>query len=116
MTYPWGLGRNKGLKDEDLALMHQRMKAVFDEHGQKVSVIGQSLGGVFAREIARHDPALVRQVITLGSPFTGHPLASTGTHLHEWLSGDRFRRPGFQPAPGDARQAAGAHHLDLQQA
>ena len=66
------------------------MKAVFDEHGQKVSVIGQSLGGVFAREIARHDPALVRQVITLGSPFTGHPLASTGTHLYEWLSGDRF--------------------------
>ena len=90
VTYPWGLGRNKGLKDEDLALMHQRMKAVYDEHGQKVSVIGQSLGGVFAREIARHDPALVRQVITLGSPFTGHPLASTGTHLYEWLSGDRF--------------------------
>lgn len=90
VTYPWGLGRNKGLKDEDLALMHQRMKAVFDDHGQKVSVIGQSLGGVFAREIARHDPAMVRQVITLGSPFTGHPLASTGTHLYEWLSGDRF--------------------------
>jgi len=90
VTYPWGLGRNKGLKDEDVTLMRQRMKAVFDDHGQKVSVIGQSLGGVFAREIARFDPAMVRQVITLGSPFTGHPLASTGTHLYEWLSGDRF--------------------------
>jgi pimeloyl-ACP methyl ester carboxylesterase len=90
VTYPWGLGRNTGLKDDDVTLMRQRVKTVFDDHGRKVSVIGQSLGGVFAREIARHDPDLVRQVITLGSPFTGHPLASTGTHLYEWLSGDRF--------------------------
>lgn len=43
-------------------------------------LLGQSLGGVFARELARLDPDRVRHVITLGSPFTGHPLASTGTH------------------------------------
>jgi len=53
-------------------------------------LLGQSLGGVFARELARLDPDRVRHVITLGSPFTGHPLASTGTHLYEWLSGDRL--------------------------
>ena len=90
VTYPWGLGRNKGLKEEDSRLMRQRLKFVFDHHGRKVSIVGQSLGGVFARELARFDPAMVRQVITLGSPFTGHPLASTGTHLYEWLSGDRL--------------------------
>jgi pimeloyl-ACP methyl ester carboxylesterase len=90
VTYPWGLGRNKGVKEENADLMLQRLKFIYDHHGQKVSVIGQSLGGVFARELARFEPAMVRQVITLGSPFTGHPLASTGTHLYEWLSGDRF--------------------------
>ena len=90
VTYPWGLGRNKGMKEESAQLMQERLKLIFDEHGQKVSVIGQSLGGVFARELGRFCPDMVRQVITLGSPFTGHPLASTGTHLYEWLSGDRF--------------------------
>ena len=90
ITYPWGLGRNMGLTEEGPDLMHQRLQFIFDRHGDKVSVIGQSLGGVFAREIARLDPAMVRQVITLGSPFTGHPLASTGTHLYEWLSGDNL--------------------------
>jgi hypothetical protein len=90
VTYPWGLGRNKGLKDEGTKLMRQRLKFIFDQHGRKVSLIGQSLGGVFARELARSDATRVRQVITLGSPFTGHPLASTGTHLYEWLSGDRL--------------------------
>lgn len=89
-TYPWGLGRNKGMKEEDSAQMQERLKFIFERHGQKVSLIGQSLGGVFARELARRHPAMVRQVITLGSPFTGHPLASTGTHLYEWLSGDRL--------------------------
>lgn len=89
-TYPWDLGRNKGLKEEGAELMRQRLKVIFDQHGRKVSVIGQSLGGVFARELARFDADKVRQVITLGSPFTGHPLASTGTHLYEWLSGDRL--------------------------
>ena len=66
-----------------------------DAYGQKVSIIGQSLGGVYARELARMEPKLVRQVIMLGSPFTGHPLASTGTHLYEWLSGDRLEDQDF---------------------
>jgi len=90
ITYPWGLGRNMGLTEEGPKLMRQRLQFIFDHHNAKVSVIGQSLGGVFAREMARLDPAMVRQVITLGSPFTGHPLASTGTHLYEWLSGDNL--------------------------
>ncbi|MEO8121772.1 MAG: hypothetical protein ABI606_20920, partial [Rhodoferax sp.] len=80
----------RGLKEEGAELMQQRLKVIFDQHERKVSVIGQSLGGVFARELARLNPDMVRQVITLGAPFTGHPLASTGTHLYEWLSGDRL--------------------------
>ena len=95
ITYPWGLGRNKGLKDESSSMMVQRLKFIHDQHGKKVSLIGQSLGGIFARELARSAPAMTRQVITLGSPFTGHPLASTAIPVYEWLSGDRFENLDF---------------------
>ncbi len=94
-TYPWELGRNKGLKDQGHAQMVRRLEQIYRNHGRKVSLVGQSLGGVYARELARELPDLVRQVISLGSPFTGHPLASTGTHLYEWLSGDRFEDMDF---------------------
>ncbi len=94
-TYPWELGQNRGLKDAGQRLMKQRLEQIYDQHGRKVSLVGQSLGGVYARELARALPAMARQVITLGSPFTGHPLASTGTHLYEWLSGDRFEDMDF---------------------
>ena len=95
-SYPWDLGRNKGWRDENREVMIERLRSVFDAYGQqKISIIGQSLGGVYARELARMEPKLVRQVIMLGSPFTGHPLASTGTHLYEWLSGDRLEDQDF---------------------
>lgn len=90
VTYPWGMGRNKGINDALPGAMDKHLKFIYAQHGQKVSVIGQSLGGVFARELAKLSPDKVRQVITLGSPFTGHPLASTGARFYEWLSGDRF--------------------------
>jgi hypothetical protein len=90
-TYPWDLGRNRGVKDEVPAQLQQRLQAIYKKHdGRKISVVGQSLGGVFARQLAKAEPDKVRQVITLGSPFTGHPLASTAAHVYEWLSGDNF--------------------------
>ncbi len=66
---PWGFGRNLGPRG---LLMERLVVTVADiarEHGQTVSLIGQSLGGVFAREIAKAIPEQIRQVITLGSPF-----------------------------------------------
>lgn len=90
VTYPWGIGRNKGMTDAASSAVDARLQAIYSRHQCKVTVIGQSLGGVFAREVAKSTPHLVRQVITLGSPFTGHPLASTGVRLYEWLSGDRI--------------------------
>ncbi|MDE2416705.1 MAG: alpha/beta hydrolase [Burkholderiales bacterium] len=94
-TYPWAQGRNRGLKDHITSAMLARMQQIHGSHQQKVSIIGQSLGGVFARELAKAAPQAVRQVITLGSPFTGHPLASTGTRLYEWLSGDNLEDMDF---------------------
>ena len=65
----WGLGRNTGRFD----IMAERLPEAFlelAEHtGEKISLVGQSLGGVFSRELARLYPDQVRQVITLGSPI-----------------------------------------------
>ena len=56
-------------------------------HREKVSLVGWSLGGVYAREIAKMHPAQVRCVITLGSPFSGHPRATNAWRFFELVSG-----------------------------
>src|SRR5215472_11827188 len=65
----WSLGRNRGPTDEVLDELPRRLSALAERTGQPVSLIGWSLGGIYARELARRYPAQVRQVITLGSPF-----------------------------------------------
>ncbi|MFK7915566.1 MAG: esterase/lipase family protein [Pseudomonadales bacterium] len=64
----WSLGRNTGALELQDRLVTQFLK-VSDEAGTPISLIGQSLGGVFSRELARRFPERVRQVICLGSPF-----------------------------------------------
>lgn len=67
---PWTLGRNTGKPEILESKLRKRFLAVSEQYQAKVSLIGQSLGGVFAREIARSYPSKVRQVITLGSPIS----------------------------------------------
>jgi pimeloyl-ACP methyl ester carboxylesterase len=68
-VHGWRLGRNVGPTPEAVRGMGARLDDLLQRHGRKVSVIGWSLGGLYAREIARLRPHDVRQVITLGSPF-----------------------------------------------
>ena len=74
---PWRLGRNTGR----LQLLEGKLIPGFERlcrtHSRKISIIGQSLGGVYARELARRFPDNVRQVITLGSPFGTRKASST---------------------------------------
>jgi len=86
-TYGWGLGRNLKFNDQREADMRALLKTVFEKHGQKVSLIGWSLGGVFAREIAKANPIYVRSVITLGSPISGDLDHSSATRLYEFFNG-----------------------------
>lgn len=86
---PWELGRNLGPKSigaegERLA---ERIGAVHASTGQKVSLVGWSLGGVMARLMARRMPEAVRQVISLGSPFNGSPRSTNVWRLYERLTG-----------------------------
>lgn len=64
-----------------------RVKDAAEASGGKVSLVGHSLGGVYAREIARYAPELVRQVITLGSPFHADMKANWVWPMFENMTG-----------------------------
>ncbi|WP_050419419.1 esterase/lipase family protein [Bradyrhizobium tropiciagri] len=85
-VHGWKLGPNRGPRPGVEAAMDARLAELAERYQRKVSLIGWSLGGVFAREIARRTPELVRQVITLGSPFANEPKASNAWRLYEVLS------------------------------
>ena len=70
-AYGWGLGRNRGPTREVVDGLPRRLEHVADRTGEPVSLIGWSLGGIQARELARQHPDLVQQVITLASPYMG---------------------------------------------
>ncbi|HWU68359.1 MAG TPA: alpha/beta hydrolase [Stenotrophobium sp.] len=82
----WGLGRNLGMRAGMKEKLGERLRALHDEHGGKVSLIGWSLGGVFVREMARAQPHLVRRVFTLGSPINGHPDANNMTPIFRYVN------------------------------
>ncbi|HEY8572907.1 alpha/beta fold hydrolase [Phenylobacterium sp.] len=97
-THAWELGRNLGPRSigangEKLA---ERLRTIHEATGQKVSLVGWSLGGVMARELASHFPEQVRQVITLGSPFTGDPRATTVAPVYERVTGEKLSGPAME--------------------
>lgn len=108
-AHGWKLGPNRGPRPGVEAALDARLAELAQRHRRKVSLIGWSLGGVFAREMARRAPDLVRQVITLGSPFASEPKASNAWRLYEtlserkvddWPERDIMRRP--PPVPSTA--------------
>ncbi len=76
----WGQGRNLGTSSFSEDSLRAVMAPLITAGGGKVALIGHSLGGLYAREIARMQPENISQVITLGSPFgPGH---QSGSHAH----------------------------------
>lgn len=69
---PWGLGRNKGRPEADARRLVERLPEV-RRADEPITLIGWSLGGVIAREVARLEPGSVREIITLGTPVEGGP-------------------------------------------
>jgi pimeloyl-ACP methyl ester carboxylesterase len=68
-VHGWRLGRNLGPTVDIRRGMSVLLRELSDRSGATVSIVGWSLGGIFARELARTHPDLAREVITLGSPF-----------------------------------------------
>jgi pimeloyl-ACP methyl ester carboxylesterase len=86
-VHGWGMGRNLGPRDGVLEGLQQRIHDLADRYEGPVSLVGHSLGGIFARELAREYPDKVRQVISLGSPFgEGRMTASIPARLFTALN------------------------------
>jgi pimeloyl-ACP methyl ester carboxylesterase len=81
-AHAWRLGMNRGPTPEVVAGLGERLHALQARHGRKVSLVGWSLGGIYARELARRYPEMVRQVVTLASPFRD-PTATTVQRLYQ---------------------------------
>ena len=86
----WDLRFNLGPRAGVLERSLERVRRIRRESGRKVSLLGWSLGGVYARELAKRAPDDVRCVVTLGSPFTGHPKANHLWRVFELASGHRL--------------------------
>jgi pimeloyl-ACP methyl ester carboxylesterase len=89
----WELGINLGLRRGLLEMMLTRVRIWSDRHDKKASLIGWSLGGLYAREIAKRVPTCVRQVITLGTPSVGDLRANNAWRLYEALNDHKVDNP-----------------------
>jgi len=90
-AHSWELGWNMGARRDTIERLKARLDAISPD--QPVLVVGWSLGGVFARELAREHPERVRAVVTLGSPFSGDPKANNVWRLYEWVAGHPVDSP-----------------------
>lgn len=87
----WGMGLNTGVKADTLARLAERVEKFGG--GKPIILVGWSLGGIFAREVAKVRPNLVSRVITLGSPFSGNPRANNAWRLYELVAGHPVDAP-----------------------
>ena len=95
----WGQGRNLGMRPGIKQELARKLDSTAKRSGSKVTLIGWSLGGVFARELARAKPEQVRRVISLGSPINRRPDANNMMPLFRLVNGGRapkLDREGFE--------------------
>jgi pimeloyl-ACP methyl ester carboxylesterase len=92
-AHPWKQGFNFGPRQGVLARVVEQAQTLARESGRPISLVGWSLGGIYAREVAKEMPDLVHCVVTLGTPFAGHPRATNAWRFYEMVSGQRTHDP-----------------------
>jgi len=98
--HPWLQGQNRGPHVGVREALVERLESLFNRYGRKVSIVGWSLGGIYAREIAKQAPEAVRQVVSLGSPFADIDRPSNVTRIFDLVS----KRPEGSPRSQGARE------------
>ena len=89
----WGLGFNFGATAENFEQVAERVCAVSRRYDCKVVLVGWSLGGIFAREVAKRHPDLVEKVITMGTPFSGSPYTNNAWRVYHLVAGHAVDEP-----------------------
>lgn len=90
-VHGWEMGINWGARADTIERLKRRLDAISSD--EKVLVVGWSLGGLFARELARTFPERVRAVVTLGAPFSGDPKQNNVWRLYEWVARHKVDDP-----------------------
>lgn len=90
-VHGWNMGFNRGAKADTLERLRRRLVALGG--GQPVLLVGWSLGGVYARELARLIPDQVSAVVTLGAPFSGDPHQNNVWRLYELVARHKVDEP-----------------------
>jgi pimeloyl-ACP methyl ester carboxylesterase len=88
----WGRGLNtgpQGYVDHWLDGLAEEVDDMTRSHAAPISLIGWSLGGIYAREVAKRLPTRARQVITLGTPFSGSPEHTRARLVYRLLNGKK---------------------------
>nr|WP_231471755.1 alpha/beta fold hydrolase [Novosphingobium sp. CECT 9465] len=89
----WGLGFNFGPSEERFDRLCERVVTMARKEGEPLVLVGWSLGGIFAREVARAHPESVRLVITMGSPFSGDRRANNAWRAYQLIAGHSVDSP-----------------------
>jgi pimeloyl-ACP methyl ester carboxylesterase len=92
-VHEWGLGFNFGPNRENFEFLMRRVGSLARRHRVPVTLVGWSLGGLFAREIARRQPASVGKVVTMGTPFSGDPRANNAWRAYQVVTGHSVNAP-----------------------
>jgi pimeloyl-ACP methyl ester carboxylesterase len=98
-AHDWGLGFNLGPTEANFVFLMRRVGALARAHKQPVALIGWSLGGLFAREIAHRQPGAVARVITLGTPFSGDRRANNAWRAYQLITGHTVDAPPIECEP-----------------
>lgn len=101
-VHGWEQGRNYGPRDGVRERMLEQVDRLHAAGGRRLSLVGWSLGGVYARFLARERPQAIRSVQMLGSPIGGHHHASNAWRLYELTSGRRADDTAGWPRPDEA--------------
>ena len=87
----WGFGINQGDVEAKRDEMVVKVRSLAEECGRSVNLLGWSLGGVVAREVAREAPEAVHRVVIYGSPVVGGPTHTAGVDAYDPAEVERIR-------------------------
>jgi hypothetical protein len=94
----WGMGLNRGVSEDIVDRIGEAVERF--AAGGKVTLVGWSLGGLYARVVAQERPELVEKVVTLGSPFSGDRRRNNNVwRLYEWVAGHPVNNPPIDKDP-----------------
>lgn len=89
----WGLGFNFGPTEDRFERLCERVVTMARKEGEPLALVGWSLGGLFAREVAKRHPEAVRLVVTMGTPFSGDRRANNAWRAYQLIAGHSVDEP-----------------------